>query len=131
MGDLGPGRIYTCSILYDKICDPQPGTPSKNNLEQLDLYTDCYLTGTPLDSENKFYCSGSFNGWSSMEPMLWLEDLQAYTFSIALGETGVEQFQIVVNKNDYYTIFPTSKLADQDALILGPGMAPPGHNWLI
>jgi len=129
--NLTPARIYTCSMLYDKICEPSPGMPPNKNLERLDCYSDCYISGTPMDSENKFYCSGSFNGWSCMEPMTWLEDLQAYTFCIELGDTGVEQFQIVVNKDDYYTIFPASNMAEQDALILGPGMAPPGHNWMI
>jgi len=66
-----------------------------------------------------------------MEKMTYDEDSQSYSFAFPLGETRVEQFQLALNGNEYFKVFPASKMADQDALILGPGIAPHGNNWVV
>jgi len=44
----------------------------------------------------------------------------------------VEQFQVCMNKNRFFKIFPAGKMTqDQDTIVLGPGVAPPGNHWII
>mmetsp|Transcript_19800 Transcript_19800/g.57450 ORF Transcript_19800/g.57450 Transcript_19800/m.57450 type:complete len:562 (+) Transcript_19800:3-1688(+) len=101
---------------------------AQNSLENFD---DAYVTGQVYDENDTFYLIGSYNGWTKAEKMTFLEESQSFVFAFPLGETCVEQFQMIVNKNEYFKVFPATKMADQDATILGPGIAPAGHNWVL
>uniref|UniRef100_A0A7S1RXI7 Ketosynthase family 3 (KS3) domain-containing protein n=1 Tax=Alexandrium catenella TaxID=2925 RepID=A0A7S1RXI7_ALECA len=100
-------------------------------VDNLEDYDDAYLVGEQPSEDDTLYCIGSFNGWTLPEKMTWHEDTGCYVFPMPLGEACVEQFQIVMNKNEYFKIFPAAKMAGQDAIVLGPGVAPVGNVWVI
>jgi len=131
--DFSERRLAACAELYGAKSLPAPGEAAPEALEVQDLegYTGSYLTGDPMDPASTFYLRGTFNGWGTPERMFWLEDRRAHCFAFALGEAAVEQFQILCNRYDDAVVFPASKWADMDALVLGPGAAPPGHTWVI
>jgi polyketide synthase-associated protein len=128
--DFGPARIFVTSCLLKGILPPEAGEKDPR-LEDLDAYQGNFMAGMPIDPDSKLFIRGSFNGWSSMEPMEWMEDRGMHGFAFALGETRVEQFQLVLDKNTNFTIFPSSKMAGAEAPILGPGEAPAGHCWAV
>nr|AQS99181.1 type I polyketide synthase [Gambierdiscus excentricus] len=125
--DLTAARVFRAASL-NRLCAP-PEPAANAALDDLRAYDGEYGVGMPADEGNTFYCKGSFS--ASMEQMSWLYDRNAYAFAFALGETRVEQFQLVVNKAKAFTIFPAAKMADPFAQVLGPGKAPPGHAWAI
>jgi 3-oxoacyl-(acyl-carrier-protein) synthase len=128
--DFSPARIFTCRALFSSNSQP-PYAKEVEEIEGLDpVLNDAYLTETPHDDDNTFYCRGTFTG-RTMEPMVWQEESNAYCFAFTMGETRIEQFHIIVNKNTNYTIFPATKMAGEDALTLGPGIAPTAHKWKI
>jgi len=90
-----------------------------------------YLTGDPFEGANAFYLEGSFNGWKSMEKMHYLEDKGGHVFAFRLGETLTEQFRIVCNRFDDAIVFPATKMASEEAMVLGPGEAPAGYRWFV
>mmetsp|Transcript_89369 Transcript_89369/g.278032 ORF Transcript_89369/g.278032 Transcript_89369/m.278032 type:complete len:445 (+) Transcript_89369:920-2254(+) len=63
--------------------------------------------------------------------MTYVEEFGCYIFAMPLGESCMEQFQFLMNKNQYFKIFPASKFAGQDAIVLGPGVAPAGNHWVV
>jgi len=117
-------ELFTAQLVKSGTSDPLP----KEDWQEL---TGDYLTGDPFEGQNAFYVEGSFNGFSTMERMHYLEDKGGHVYAFRIGETLMEQFRIVCNRFDDAVVFPVSKLADQEAVIIGPGEAPAGHRWLV
>mmetsp|Transcript_77509 Transcript_77509/g.187737 ORF Transcript_77509/g.187737 Transcript_77509/m.187737 type:complete len:1226 (+) Transcript_77509:67-3744(+) len=125
-------RVYVWNEVLKQSCPRMHVEPQMENaLENFEDYDDAYMAGEQPSEDDSLYCIGSFNGWSTPEKMTFVEETSSYIFSMPLGETCVEQFQIMMNKNEFFKIFPASKMADQDAFVLGPGMAPKGNHWVI
>mmetsp|Transcript_40014 Transcript_40014/g.125970 ORF Transcript_40014/g.125970 Transcript_40014/m.125970 type:complete len:1170 (-) Transcript_40014:79-3588(-) len=127
-----PDRIFIWSEI-SKQALPQPGFKSREEgaLDNLKDYEDAYMVGEQPTEDDSLYVIGSFNGWSMPEKMEFIEETGCYIFALPLGEACVEQFQICMNKNEYFKIFPASKMANEEAIILGPGVAPQGNHWVI
>jgi len=114
-------------------CKPKMRIPAaiENVIDIFDQYDDGYLVGEQPGDDDNLYLVGSFNGWTTPEKMTFVEETGSYIFAMPLGETCVEQFQVCMNKNPYFKIFPATKMTDdQDAIVLGPGIAPQGNHWV-
>eukprot|EP00413_Alexandrium_margalefii_P046819 CAMPEP_0204607126 /NCGR_PEP_ID=MMETSP0661-20131031/59508_1 /ASSEMBLY_ACC=CAM_ASM_000606 /TAXON_ID=109239 /ORGANISM="Alexandrium margalefi, Strain AMGDE01CS-322" /LENGTH=963 /DNA_ID=CAMNT_0051618513 /DNA_START=8 /DNA_END=2899 /DNA_ORIENTATION=+ len=104
----------------------------ENVLDNFEDYDDGYLTGEQPGEDDTLYCIGSFNGWTTPEKMTFVEETGSYIFAMPLGEALVEQFQVCMNKNLYFKIFPAAKITtEQESIVLGPGVAPAGNNWIV
>uniref|UniRef100_A0A6T1IA36 Beta-ketoacyl synthase C-terminal domain-containing protein n=1 Tax=Alexandrium monilatum TaxID=311494 RepID=A0A6T1IA36_9DINO len=128
--DLSFNRICKFADLFHAQV-VKPGKEPHLAKEDWEELTGDYLTGDPFEGANAFYCEGSFNGWRSTERMHYLEDKGGHAFAFAMGDTLMEQFRIVCNRFDDAIVFPAAKMADQEALVLGPGEAPAGYRWLV
>eukprot|EP00933_Yihiella_yeosuensis_P077867 TRINITY_DN8880_c0_g3_i6.p1 TRINITY_DN8880_c0_g3~~TRINITY_DN8880_c0_g3_i6.p1 ORF type:complete len:532 (-),score=65.35 TRINITY_DN8880_c0_g3_i6:78-1673(-) len=130
--DYGPQRILSCITMFGKRTMPLPGvTASTTESGNDDVgFTGDYVLGSHLDDGMRYYFTGSANGWSLGE-MSWDPAQKCHTFAMTLGEAFVEQFQICCDGYDDLKIFPAEKLAESEEVVLGPGVAPKGHTWLI
>jgi len=109
--------------------------PKETQLEvgglEATAYEGLYLTGSGFSPENLYFITGTFCGWQSMERMIYSTEMGGWGYAITLGEAKVEEFQIVCNMYEDAKVFPVCKTKDPDTLILGPGTAPQGQNWVI
>jgi len=129
---LTQDRVFTWGEVSKQSIPRLGSTPhAENALDNLGDYDDAYMVGEQPGDDDELYVIGSFNGWTTCEKMTHVEEYGSYIFAMPLGETCVEQFQICMNKNEFFKIFPASKMANQDAIVLGPGMAPAGNRWVI
>jgi len=95
-------------------------------------YDGEFLIGSPFSSDAEFFLEGSFNGWGKGQKMTYNEENGTCSTAITLGDTRVEHFRINVNGYADAKIFPTQRGSLQpQSKILGPGVAPPGHYWVI
>uniref|UniRef100_A0A7S4VDS0 Ketosynthase family 3 (KS3) domain-containing protein n=1 Tax=Alexandrium monilatum TaxID=311494 RepID=A0A7S4VDS0_9DINO len=129
--DFTERRIFWYDSINRLSAPPEPASRAGPALDDLEAYTGEYGSGCPGFEENTFYVTGTFSGWTTMQEMEWLDDRGSYASAFTLGEAGVEQFRIVVNKSHRYAIFPAAKMADSSSLVLGPGTAPAGQSWAI
>jgi len=77
---------------------------------------------------------GTFNGWSSPEPMEKLTeclDKDVYRAHIVLGDAGYEHFQLLVNGDMQKRLYPERQFGTPLDEVLGPGEDPQKRAWTI
>jgi len=101
-------------------------------------YTGAYQFGEVVgrnspDTGQPVYLVGSWSAWSSFEEMEFVEDGPEgyYVGTIRLGETLLEHFRLVLNKDRSKAIFPVVAKADQRKRVHGPGICGQDKSWLI
>mmetsp|Transcript_40137 Transcript_40137/g.105845 ORF Transcript_40137/g.105845 Transcript_40137/m.105845 type:complete len:1246 (-) Transcript_40137:47-3784(-) len=83
----------------------------------------------PPDNKSIFLF-GSWDSWSNFEEMRQLLDGE-YVGEVRLGETGFEQFQLIIGADEEQSIVPAVSNAAQDARVVGPVGAGQSQCWLI
>lgn len=86
--------------------------------------------GNPIKPGVKFFLSGTWNTWTTMDEMQKSPDGK-YEWAFRMGDTLCEEFRIHVDYFVDHLIFPECKYAGKDAKIFGPGSAPRGHHWKV
>jgi len=88
-----------------------------------------YWTGSPF-GEFALCIQGTWDGWATSNMMVDnSEGVRQWSFR--LGDTKIEEFKINCEHSSGLCIFPDRIRAGPDALILGPGLAPTGHSWVV
>uniref|UniRef100_A0A7S1RXA2 Beta-ketoacyl synthase C-terminal domain-containing protein n=1 Tax=Alexandrium catenella TaxID=2925 RepID=A0A7S1RXA2_ALECA len=129
---LSANRIFIWGEVCKQARPRLPPSAAENALDIVQDYDDAYMVGEQPGDDDELFVVGSFNGWTKPEKMTYVEEFGSYIFAMPLGEACIEQFQICMNKNEYFKIFPASKFSSsQDTIVLGPGIAPVGNNWVI
>eukprot|EP00434_Breviolum_minutum_P022945 symbB.v1.2.020241.t1/scaffold1693.1/size105633/11 len=120
---FGCDRIHRCIETFGSLTMPLPGVEvfETEHGDSTEGLSGEYTVGAKLQGK-----TDSANGWSYGK-MTWDASLKAHCYAIMMGE----QFQISCDGFDDLKIFPAKRLADQEAIVLGPGVAPCGHTWLI
>jgi hypothetical protein len=86
--------------------------------------------GNPMKPGVKFFLSGSWNTWATMDEMQKSADGK-YEWAFRMGDTLCEEFRIHVDYYVDHVIFPECKYAGKEAKIFGPGSAPRGYHWKV
>mmetsp|Transcript_75292 Transcript_75292/g.220763 ORF Transcript_75292/g.220763 Transcript_75292/m.220763 type:complete len:1201 (-) Transcript_75292:69-3671(-) len=105
-----------------------------------DCYEGGYQTGAPLELEagegaceghqRQLYMVGSWDAWSGFEPM---EEQQGgrYVGRVVLGDTCLEHFHLVVDKDSGRAIFPAAANGGPALRVLGPQRDGERRSWTI
>nr|AQS99310.1 type I polyketide synthase [Gambierdiscus excentricus] len=97
-------------------------------------YDGLYSFGTAVvdsaDRGDKVYVTGTWNAWASAEEMCSVGE-GVYTADVVLGDTCVEEFHLVLEKDPQRVLFPIVARAGSRARIVGPAKQEPGKNWFI
>nr|AQS99271.1 type I polyketide synthase [Gambierdiscus excentricus] len=128
--DLTFRRILKTADLFSASV-VKPGRASPLAVENWQDLTGDFLTGDPFEGSNAFYFQCTYDGYTSMERMHYLEDKGGHVYAFCMGDALIEQFQIVCNRFEDAVVFPVTKMADENAIVLGPGEAPEGFRWAI
>ena len=129
---FGCDRIHRCIDTFGSLTMPLPGVEvfETEHGDSTEGLSGEYTVGAKLQGKTEYFVVSSANGWSYGK-MTWDASLKAHCYAIMMGEALCEQFQISCDGFDDLKIFPAKRLADQEAIVLGPGVAPCGHTWLI
>ena len=129
---FGCDRIHRCIETFGSLTMPLPGVEvfETEHGDSTEGLSGEYTVGAKLQGKTEYFVVSSANGWSYGK-MTWDASLKAHCYAIMMGEALCEQFQISCDGFDDLKIFPAKRLADQEAIVLGPGVAPCGHTWLI
>lgn len=129
---FGCDRIYRCIDAFGSLTMPLPGVEpfETEHGDSTEGLSGEYTVGAKLQGKTEYFVVSSANGWSYGK-MTWDASLKAHCYAIMMGEALREQFQISCDGFDDLKIFPAKRLADPEAIVLGPGAAPSGHTWLI
>lgn len=129
---FGCDRIYQCIDAFGSLTMPLPGVEpfETEHGDSTEGLSGEYTVGAKLQGKTEYFVVSSANGWSYGK-MTWDASLKAHCYAIMMGEALREQFQISCDGFDDLKIFPAKRLADPEAIVLGPGAAPSGHTWLI
>merc|ERR1712137_3527 len=86
-----------------------------------------------LDTTMSYFLKGSWDAWSGLTQMIStkIDSSDVYEGECILGDTLTESFQIFEGGYEDACIFPERRCARQDAVVFGPGKAPPGYRWII
>lgn len=103
-----------------------------------DICSKCFkgthTFGTPPTESSmpkgKIYITGSWDGYSSQELVEQAQDGK-YHFFPRLGETRMESFYFLLEKNEGFAIFPAIKRAGAEIRTVGPAIREEDHAWLI
>mmetsp|Transcript_87744 Transcript_87744/g.256497 ORF Transcript_87744/g.256497 Transcript_87744/m.256497 type:complete len:1251 (-) Transcript_87744:103-3855(-) len=83
-----------------------------------------------FDQGEKVYLTGTWSAWASPLEMKPTDD-GAYTAEVALGDTCLEEFHILLDRNRERALFPVAPRASCRARVAGPAKLEAGRNWLI
>eukprot|EP00413_Alexandrium_margalefii_P006558 CAMPEP_0204522650 /NCGR_PEP_ID=MMETSP0661-20131031/6438_1 /ASSEMBLY_ACC=CAM_ASM_000606 /TAXON_ID=109239 /ORGANISM="Alexandrium margalefi, Strain AMGDE01CS-322" /LENGTH=554 /DNA_ID=CAMNT_0051528331 /DNA_START=26 /DNA_END=1687 /DNA_ORIENTATION=- len=87
---------------------------------------------SPADKRDRYYVTGSFNGWSFTEMAKEAQVTDLYRLRFAIGHRNCDQFQIVLNCNWETRLFPPYANAVPGlGIALGPGPQGNGLNWIV
>eukprot|EP00930_Biecheleria_cincta_P070661 TRINITY_DN58291_c0_g1_i1.p1 TRINITY_DN58291_c0_g1~~TRINITY_DN58291_c0_g1_i1.p1 ORF type:complete len:1227 (-),score=221.30 TRINITY_DN58291_c0_g1_i1:327-4007(-) len=127
-----PDRIQKAIETYGTLTMPLPGTDvfEEEHGDSKEGLSGEYTLGYNLKGKMQYFVKSSANGWAYGK-MNWDDKEKAFCYAIMLGEALVEQFQISCDGFDDMKIFPETRLAGPEAMVLGPGTAPSGHTWFI
>jgi len=120
---------YRSTLIRDEFADYSVCSDCYQDLSQGEFRCGCELQGYRNPSRT-LYVSGSWDGFSSLEEMTE-DETGNYTFSVALGETRCERFQILLEKSRYHALYPAKEDGDQIKRIQGPDQLGSGKHWLI
>jgi hypothetical protein len=88
-----------------------------------------------MDEDTVLSLSGSYNAWTTMDVMEKVPEVRGdailYQGGFRIGDTMVEEFHIHVDGYTDNMLYPASKAAGKDAIVLGPGTAPKDYNWRV
>ncbi|CAJ1363854.1 unnamed protein product, partial [Effrenium voratum] len=113
---FGCDRILRTVEQFGKLTMPLPGVElyEEEHGDSQEGLTGEYTVGARLQGKSEYFVMSSSNGWSYGK-MTWDASLKAYCYAMMLGEALREQFQISCDGFDDMKLFPTKKLADQEA----------------
>lgn len=129
---FGCDRIFRCIEAFGSLTMPLPGVDpfETEHGDSTEGLSGEYTVGAKLQGKTEYFVVSSANGWSYGK-MTWDPSCKSHCYAIMMGEALCEQFQISCDGFDDLKIFPATQLADEQAVVLGPGIAPSGHTWLI
>lgn len=129
---FGCDRIFRCIEAFGSLTMPLPGVDpfETEHGDSTEGLSGEYTVGAKLQGKTEYFVVSSANGWSYGK-MTWDPSSKSHCYAIMMGEALCEQFQISCDGFDDLKIFPATQLADEQAVVLGPGIAPSGHTWLI
>eukprot|EP00913_Durusdinium_trenchii_P016220 g15243.t2 len=129
---FGCDRIFRCIEAFGSLTMPLPGVDpfETEHGDSTEGLSGEYTLGAKLQGKTEYFVVSSANGWSYGK-MTWDPSSKSHCYAIMMGEALCEQFQISCDGFDDLKIFPATQLADEQAVVLGPGIAPSGHTWLI
>lgn len=93
-----------------------------------------YQFGTPPNESampnGNLYITGTWNGWTTQDHVEQSPD-GTYHYVARLGDTRMERFYFLLEKNEAFAIYPSSPNAGMEIRTVGPKHREPGHCWLI
>lgn len=142
MCTAGPRKVLDIGQVFDsrrvKLFTKQPLSaagergvaPPMLQAEAVKGWNGLFQVGNPIRPGAKFFLSGTWNSWKTMDEMHVDKD-GVYSWGFRMGDTVCEEFRIHVDYFVDHVIFPGCERAGPDASIFGPGNAPTGYNWRI
>nr|AQS99261.1 type I polyketide synthase [Gambierdiscus excentricus] len=101
-------------------------------------YRGGYVYGEPAvstapDQGSQMFMVGTWSAWSSFDEMEFIEDggCGYYRGHIRLGDTALELFHLVLDRNLSRAIHPIVPKADQKKRVCGPSKSTQDRNWVI
>ncbi|CAK9013274.1 Bacterial leucyl aminopeptidase (Fragment) [Durusdinium trenchii] len=124
---FGCDRIFRCIEAFGSLTMPLPGVDpfETEHGDSTEGLSGEYTVGAKLQGKTEYFVVSSANGWSYGK-MTWDPSSKSHCYAIMMGEALCEQFQISCDGFDDLKIFPATQLADEQAVVLGPGIAPSG-----
>ncbi|CAK9013598.1 Aminopeptidase YwaD (Arginyl aminopeptidase) (BSAP) (Leucyl aminopeptidase) [Durusdinium trenchii] len=122
---FGCDRIFRCIEAFGSLTMPLPGVDpfETEHGDSTEGLSGEYTVGAKLQGKTEYFVVSSANGWSYGK-MTWDPSSKSHCYAIMMGEALCEQFQISCDGFDDLKIFPATQLADEQAVVLGPGIAP-------
>jgi len=130
--NLTPSRLQLFSKLRIPLTSGEYSTanPDTQPMQLPEGWNGFFEIGNPIKPGVKFFLSGTWNTWTTMDEMQKSPDGK-YEWAFRMGDTLCEEFRIHVDYFVDHVIFPGRKYAGKDTQIFGPGSAPRGYHWKV